>query len=126
MSDELWSSGSEREVLMDLRKSPRIGVHSRSFFEGGPIDSEGTMVDLSTTGCRIVSDTSVQPGTVLKVSVYLPDHGWPLKVQLAEVRWTWGLAFGLEFLSVPSEDRQRLDRVLQAKQSLLVPAGFWR
>ena len=126
MGDELWSTGSEGEVPMDLRKSPRKGVHSRSFFARDPIDSEGTVVDLSTKGCKIVSDTNVQPGTILKVWVYLPDHGWPLKVQLAEVRWTWGLAFGLEFISMLSEDRQRLGRVLQAKQSLLVPAGVWR
>ena len=111
---------------MELRKSPRLGVHARSFFARAPIDSEGAVVNLSTKGCKIVSDTDVQPGTVLKVWLYLPDHGWPLKVQLAEVRWTWGLAFGLEFLSMLPEDRQRLDRVLQAKQSLLIPADLCR
>jgi len=123
MGDALQSTGSEREGLMDLRKSPRVEVHARSFFAGGPIDSEGTVVDLSKRGCKIVSDATVRPGTVLKMSLYLPDHGWPLKVQLAEVRWTRGLAFGLEFLCVPLKDYQRLRRVLQTKQSLLVPAG---
>jgi len=59
MGDERSSAGSQREGPKELRKSPRIGVHSRSFFAGGPIDGEGTMMNLSTKGCRIVSNTSM-------------------------------------------------------------------
>ena len=59
MGDELRSSGSKGEVQMDLRKSPRRGAFSRSFFAGGPIGSEGTAMNLSTKGCRIVSGTEV-------------------------------------------------------------------
>lgn len=116
MRDERRSSGSKREGSLDLRKVPRIRVHFRSFFAGGHIDGEGTVLDLSTKGCKVDSDTNVQPVTELEVWFFLPDHDRPIRVQLAEVRWTRGRAFGLEFLSMQSEDRERLGRVLKSKE----------
>ncbi|HKW86484.1 MAG TPA: PilZ domain-containing protein [Nitrospiraceae bacterium] len=101
---------------MDLRKVPRIRVHFRSFFADGQVDGEGTVMDLSTKGCKIDSTTPVQPITELEAWFFLPDHDRPMKVQLAEVRWTRGRAFGLEFLSMRSEDQERLSRVLQDQE----------
>ncbi|MGH7206265.1 MAG: PilZ domain-containing protein [Nitrospiraceae bacterium] len=113
MRDELRSSGSEEKGSMDLRKVPRLRVHFRSFFAGGLIDGEGTVMDLSTKGCKIGSDTRVQPVTELEVWFFLPDQDQPIRVQLAEVRWTREREFGLEFLSMRLEERERLDRVLR-------------
>ena len=101
---------------MDLRKIARIRVHFRSFFSATQIEGEGTVKDLSTKGCKIDSDRLVQSGTALEVWFFLPDHDRPLKVQLAEVRWARGREFGLEFLTMRSQDAERLGRVLQDQE----------
>ena len=98
---------------MDLRKSPPIRVHFRSVSAGGQLDGEGTVMDLSAEGCHVDSDTRVQSVTGLELWFFLPDHDRPIRVQVAEVRWTRGRTFGLEFLSMRAEDRERLGRVLQ-------------
>jgi len=116
MREELRSTSAEEEALLDLRKIPRIRVHFRSFFSTSHQDGEGAVTDLSTKGCKIVSDRLVQPNTELEVWFFLPDHDRPLKVQLAEVRWTWGRDFGLEFLTMRSEDRDRIGQVLQDQE----------
>lgn len=101
---------------MDLRKIARIRVHFRSFFSASQLEGEGTVTDLSTKGCKIVSDRLVQPNTALEVWFFLPDRDHPLKVQLAEVRWTRGRDFGLEFLTMRSENQERIGRVLQDQE----------
>lgn len=116
MRDKPQSTGSEEEALMDLRKITRIRVHFRSFFSSSQIEGEGTVTDLSTKGCKIVSDRLVQPNTALEVWFFLPDRDQPLKVQLAEVRWTKGRDFGLEFLTMRSQDQERIGRVLQDQE----------
>ena len=113
MGDDLRSSHSEGEMQMDLRKLPPIRVHFRSFSAGGQLDGEGTVRDLSAEGCQIDSDTRVQSVTGLELWFFLPDHDRPIRVHLAELRWTRGRVFGLEFLSMRAEDRERLGRVLQ-------------
>jgi hypothetical protein len=101
---------------MDLRKIARIRVHFRSFFSASQVDGEGTVTDLSTKGCKIDSYRLVEAGTALEVWLFLPDHDRPLKIQLAEVRWSRGREFGLEFLTMRSEDQDRIGRVLQDQE----------
>lgn len=99
---------------MDLRKFPRYPVQFRSSFTSAHIvGGEGTLIDLSIRGCRVDSETKVQPGINLELRIHLPDHEPPIQIELAAVRWTRGREFGLEFTSLDTDQRERLRQVVR-------------
>jgi hypothetical protein len=51
---------------------------------------------------------TLQPGMALKLSLFLPDYNWPLRVDRAIVRWVAGQDFGLEFTTIRMAQRERL------------------
>lgn len=106
---------------MDLRKFPRFPVQFRSSFTSVHIvGGEGTLIDLSIRGCRVDSETKVQPGTNLELRIHVPDHEPPIKVELASVRWARGREFGLEFNSMDTDQRERLRQVVRDLEMKLV------
>lgn len=74
------------------------------------VGGEGTVVDLSDTGCRIATLVQVPHGTSLEVRLILPDDLPPLTVESCVVRWSRGHEFGVQFLELREEDRGRLAR----------------
>ncbi len=70
------------------------------------------MIECSTTGCRLISDRPAETGQSLRLSVFLPDVPWPLRVDQAVVRWVNGPEFGVEFVGIRSSGRERLRLVL--------------
>jgi hypothetical protein len=99
---------------MKPRAVERFVLHSRVCFSGieVPVKGEGTISDLSKTGCRVQSATQPSKGIELKLELFLSDYSWPMKVDRAVVRWTQGRTFGLEFVSLQSAQRDRLIRVI--------------
>ncbi len=99
---------------MEARQSPRYRVQYRSLFSAGErlLVGEGLSRDLSIRGCRIASDTVVPSRTDLELRLYLPDQEWPVQISLAQVRWTAGTEFGVEFLQLSGDDAARIGRVL--------------
>ena len=99
---------------MKPRMAERFLLRSRVTFSGIGVElkGEGTLSDLSKTGCRIESDTRPPEGTELKLELFLSDYAWPMKVDRAVVRWTKGRAFGLELVSLQSAQRDRLTRII--------------
>lgn len=99
------------------RRGRRVGLSCRLFFFGDDdFEGEGALLDISTSGCRASSSIPLQPETVLKISVFLPDQKWPLRVDQVIVRWVNGKEFGLEFTSIRVAQRERLRTlVMQAK-----------
>ena len=87
------------------------------FFGPNACEGEATLRDLSTGGCHGWSIIPVPLGLEIRLSIALPDdHKWPLVVNKARVRWQNGEEFGLEFLSMGAEQRDRLEQFLwQAK-----------
>ena len=52
----------------------------------------------------------------LRLSLFLPDHQWPLRINQAIVRWIDKNEFGLEFVSITMAQRERLRAlVMKAK-----------
>jgi|SRR5688572_26613537 c-di-GMP-binding flagellar brake protein YcgR len=103
------------------RAAERFHNRSRIFFSSieGTVDGEGTIADLSKTGCRVESDTQPAKGLELKLELFLLDYSWPMKVDRAVVRWIKGRTFGLEFLNVQSAQRDRLVRlIMKLKQDI--------
>ena len=70
------------------------------------------ITDLSKGGCCVESGTLAPKGMELRVSLFMPDFTWPMKVERAVVRWVKRTTFGVEFLSVQSSHRERLNRFI--------------
>lgn len=99
---------------MKPRMAERFSHRTRVSFSGIDVETkgEGTLSDLSKTGCRIESDTRPPQGTELKLEIFLSDYAWPMKIDRAVVRWTKGRAFGLELVNLQSAQRDRLTRII--------------
>lgn len=94
------------------RKSRRIAIGCRLTFSGeDDVEGDGEVLDLSFTGCMVRSESVVQPGLQMKVSLFLSDgHEWPVRVDEAMVRWSRGEEFGVEFLTVRPAQLQRIQQ----------------
>ena len=90
---------------MEQRKNLRFPVKFRSSFSSvGKVGGEGRVLDLSIRGCRIESPTQVQPGGSLEIQIQAFEHGPPIQIEAAVVRWCRERQFGLEFeVIVPTE-----------------------
>lgn len=93
---------------MDLRKFPRVRFNFRAFSSAVSLEGEGTVLSLSTKGCRVECETPIAQGTDLAMSLFMPDDQGPMKIELATVRWTREGEFGLEFISMQPEQWERL------------------
>jgi len=102
---------------MDRRKSTHFQVHLPMSFSGDRVAGEGTVYNLSTGGCKAESDTVVNTDTYLRVRLYLPDQDSSITIEVAAVRWAMGRDFGVEFISLPADDQERLRQFLQTLES---------
>jgi len=108
----------EGQSVMDLktedrRAMPRLRVQFRTTFSASStLEGTGTMLDLSTGGCRIESPVTVEPGASLELRIYAPDVEWPLMVEAASVQWVSGQTFGLAFFRITKTEQQRLEQVI--------------
>ena len=93
---------------MAERRGHRLGLNCRLFFLGeDDFEGKATTLDLSTNGCQATSLTQVQVGTTLRLSLFLHDQEWPLRIDKALVRWVKGENFGLEFTGIRPAQRER-------------------
>lgn len=98
-----------------LREHVRLRVQFRGLFSAGAsmVGGEGCLKDLSQYGCRMESDTSLQPGTELELCFfYGSQEAVPIRVELATVRWAKGQEFGVKFLRLQSHEEARLRHVI--------------
>lgn len=82
-------------------------------FGGAPFVGEGILTNLSLMGCSVICDREVLCGSEVRVSVLLPNQTPALSIALGMVRWVQGHQFGVEFLLLPLETRQRLNSTLR-------------
>lgn len=100
------------------RRGRRLTMNRRLFFFGeGEFEGEATIVDISTNGCKATSLTEVQVGLTLKLSLFLQDQQWPLRIDQALVRWVDGQSFGLEFIGIRPAQRERLRSLLMKSRT---------
>jgi hypothetical protein len=99
------------------RRGRRVELCCHLFFFGqDDFEGEGTLLDISASGLRASSFIALQPGSLLQISLFLPDHPWPLRVDEASVQWVNGQEFGMEFMSLRPAQRVRLRAlVMQVK-----------
>ena len=82
-------------------------------FGGAPFIGEGNLTNLSLMGCSVMCDREVLCGSDVRVSVLLPDQTPALSIELGMIKWVQGHQFGVEFLRLPLEARQRLNSTLR-------------
>jgi hypothetical protein len=82
-------------------------------FGGAPFVGEGILTNLSLLGCSVMSDREVLCGSDVRVSVLLPNQTQALSIDLGTIKWVRGRQFGVEFLRLPLEARQRLNSTLR-------------
>jgi hypothetical protein len=107
------ASSADQQAAMAERRGRRLGLSCRLFFFGeNDFEGEATILDLSTNGCQATSLTEVQVGGTLRLSLFLPDQKWPLRIDEALVRWVRGQNFGLEFTGIRSAQRERVRAII--------------
>ena len=107
------ASSSDHKTAMAERRGRRLRQSCRLFFFGeDDFEGEAMLLDLSTGGCQATSLTEVQVGTTLRLSLFLHDQEWPLRIDEALVRWVKGAKFGLEFTGIRSAQRERVRAII--------------
>lgn len=105
------------ERLMEGRKHTRFAVQLPVSFSGDQFSGEGTILNVSAEGCAITSDTVPGAGVYLQLTMYLREREEPIQIDLAAVRWVSALRFGVEFIKIRSEERERLKNFVKALES---------
>lgn len=103
---------SDHDAMAE-RRGRRLSVSCRLFFFGeDDFEGEATVLDLSTNGCQATSLIPVQAGMVFRLSLFLHDQKWPLRIDEALVRWVNGATFGLEFTGIRPAQRERVRAII--------------
>jgi PilZ domain-containing protein len=97
---------------MEGRRERRLFVQCPVSIEGNQGVSEGMLINLSAGGGAIESEIPVQFGTILTLRVHLPSLNQPIQVDQAEVTWRAGDDFGVKFLQLGPQERERLNQVI--------------
>jgi c-di-GMP-binding flagellar brake protein YcgR len=101
--------------MIESREYPRIPVDIQVFFSSTNRTDirEGTMFDLSARGCAVMSMSSVQPGSAVRILIRETNLGSPITIESAAVRWSEGGEFGVEFLGLSEVDQRRIHQLVQ-------------
>jgi len=99
---------------MDRRATSRFLVQFRTTLskEQGVIEG-GTLIDLSTEGCRVESDARLTTGNALSLRLFVSGGNSPIEVERAEVRWVEGLVSGVAFITIKQKEKERLQQVIR-------------
>lgn len=98
---------------IEQRHSARYPVRLRTFYSGDLIDGNGTIVNLSSSGCSVKTASDVKDHSYVHLLLYLPEEASPLKIELAAVRWAKDRSFGLEFIRMSLAHQRRLREYLR-------------
>jgi hypothetical protein len=117
MTSKISNPSDQKGATQQDRRGRRIALSCRLFFFGDDdFEGEATVLDVATNGCSAESSVEVKIGMILKLSLFLPDFNWPLRVDQAIVRWIDGKQFGLEFSSIRLAQRERMrNLIMKAK-----------
>ena len=101
---------------MRLRNSPRRHVRYSASIQTDNGAAEGTLLDISATGCRMQSNLALPPGSYLALHFEAPETESSLAVEVSIVRWHKDNQFGIEFLRYAHGDRERVIDLLEGQR----------
>jgi hypothetical protein len=97
--------------MAERRQAERVYVRLNARWEGVLAQCEGHIVDLSTTGCFVLTSDRVKPKELIRVEIQLPTEGW---------LYLWGevvyriedMGFALRFTGVSAMEQAMLNLLL--------------
>ena len=98
---------------MKLRRYGRIPVEYTALFSSALVRGQGLILDISMSGCRARSELTTQKDDWLGVLIHIPGDETPLYITQAAIRWANGPEFGMEFVDMELNDRQRLHQLIE-------------
>ncbi len=107
---------------MRLRNSPRKYVRYSASVQTDNGAGDGTLFDLSTTGCRIQSNAALTPGSYLALHFEVPQTESQFAVEVSVVRWHKDNQFGIEFLRYAEGVRERVTDLIEGREAPATPA----
>lgn len=97
---------------LDKRCAERVAITCRVRYTGEvptqPHQGEGLTKNISLSGCHIISDRPVTRGTLLTLTIALPDGLPKLSLESALVVWVSGNQFSVRFLDLSRDHRKRI------------------
>jgi c-di-GMP-binding flagellar brake protein YcgR len=113
---------SHNQRIIELRKHPRIFTPSGALFSLKRLispaqseehtEGEGTLLELSLGGCRLLSDIPLEIGERYNLILQVTKKSCPILVEAAVVRWTKESTYGLKFTSLQSIHESHLRELL--------------
>jgi len=105
-------NGRKSYVPLDNRYAERVAITCRVRYVGEvptqPHQGEGLTKNISVSGCRIISDRPVTRGTLLTLTIALPDGLPQLVLNSALVVWVSGCQFSVRFMDLNQAHRKRI------------------
>lgn len=105
---------------MAIRKDVRYQVQCPVAYviDGKP--GQGNTFNLSRGGCAIESDVTAASGDPISLQITCPGQPTPISVELGKIRWATRCEFGVEFMIVGGDSKERLDDflIVVAKQGM--------
>ena len=102
--------------LLDRRYAERVPIRYRISYSGEEgariVKGEGTLKDLSKTGCKILGATTSSLGSRLTLLLDLEDGQPPMRLTDVLVSWIDRVSFAVRFPNLSAEDRKRLQEVI--------------
>lgn len=109
------------------RVHDRADTDFRVFFtDGQDLEGEGTVLDISRSGCRMHCPCDLKQGATVELWLFMPNYDWPLRVERALVRWKEEAEFGLEFLKLRPSQRERLRQFIRVRATALHKPRTWQ
>ena len=121
----MTSFGTRTHRIIERRKYQRSALPPGSLLSFSPIavptettgEGEGMVLDLSTGGCRVSTDSALALEQPYSLIIQLPYYPNPVTVESAIARWTGQHMFGVMFIAMQREQEQYLQEFLDYLRS---------
>jgi hypothetical protein len=104
---------------MEGRQHTRFAVQLPVSLSGDQLSDRSTILNLSKEGCAITSDAVTGVGVYLQLAMQLRERDEPVQIDLAAVRWVSAKRFGVEFIKIRPEERERLREFVKMLESTI-------
>jgi hypothetical protein len=96
--------------MEERRTSRRIRLNLNSRWESLRTQGKGSVCDLSSIGCFILTNSDVEPGELVRLEILFPDEVAGLWGEVVSVVDEMGFALRLKFAG--EEGKRKLDKLL--------------
>ncbi len=114
---------------LDRRDAERVPIRLKTSYtsEEAPhfLRGEGTVADLSKTGCMITGSSKLSKGSCVTLFLYLEDGQKPMCLTGCKISWVSGESFAAEFPALHDEERKRVQELIW-KHATLTASGQQR